>query len=102
MYCIIYEFIIEPEYREKFCSAWHDLTLCIKLECASLGSRLHQSSAPNRYIAYAQWPSKEHFHRAQQTVSSDREALSLRMRSYLVSSRVMEELEVCDNQLTPD
>jgi len=99
MYCVIYEFIIKPENSEAFRAAWSDLTHCIKLECSSLGSRLHRTDDEARYIAYAQWQSKDQFLAAQASSSKNRQTLSNTMQQTLLSSRIVEQLEVCDSLL---
>ncbi|GAG77468.1 unnamed protein product, partial [marine sediment metagenome] len=52
MFCVIYEFTVNPEYEKEFLQLWHDLSMEIKTHSAGLGSRLHKNTSkecvPNR------------------------------------------------------
>lgn len=62
MYCIIYRFEIKSGSEKEFKDAWQSLTLLFRRYAGSLGSRLHR--AGDDFIAYAQWPDKETYDRA--------------------------------------
>lgn len=61
MYCVVYEFQVIPGENLRFEKAWSEFTEAIFRVRGSLGSRLHKTIAPDVYVAYAQWPSKEIF-----------------------------------------
>ena len=63
MYCVVYEFKIRPGKTTSFEKSWGEYTDAIYRACGSLGSRLHKTTDPLVYVAYAQWPSKEIFER---------------------------------------
>ena len=76
MYCVLIEFIPLPDREQEFVHAWTDLTKYIYQNYGSMGSRLHLNEA-GKYIAYAQWPSKEVYNniRAQEEGKRLREQL---------------------------
>ena len=62
MFCVIYDFTVEVSQQDKFKQLWHQLTLRIRSESESLGSRLHKVIDDEvTWIAYAQWPDREHW-----------------------------------------
>lgn len=70
MYCVIYEFTVEPHNEKRFKHLWHELTLRINAECGTLGSRLHKViETENLWVAYAQWSSKEVYDNTPEKVS---------------------------------
>ncbi len=70
MYCVVYEFIVDEEQEEEFKSLWNQLTLCIRNESGSLGSRLHKAlELENTWVAYAQWPSHEIYSDSRQHIT---------------------------------
>lgn len=98
MFIAIYEFDVKAGLEAEFRSYWSKTTEGICRECGSLGSRLHSTDKPNIFVAYAQWPSKEHW---QNSRLADEEYLSYRtsMRECLNSSRTVYELEVVEDHL---
>lgn len=58
MYILIYKFTIKTQREKDFVESWRMVTEGIRKHRGSLGSRLHKDSA-GKWIAYAQWPSKE-------------------------------------------
>lgn len=58
MIAVILEFDPIDGLEDEFISSWIHCTQVIYDNFGSLGSRLHRSS-DGKYIAYAQWPSKE-------------------------------------------
>lgn len=60
MFCVIYEFEVDPKLEADFQNAWHQLTLEIRSKRCGLGSRLHKVSGRNNiWLAYAQWPDRD-------------------------------------------
>jgi heme-degrading monooxygenase HmoA len=62
MFAIIYEFEVKPGREAQLIASWSRVTDAIYAHRGSLGSRLHHAGGA-RYIAYAQWPSREVFER---------------------------------------
>ena len=58
MFIAIYRWKLKPGKEEQFRAAWSKVTLAIRENCGSLGSRLHKAE-DGTWAAYAQWPSKE-------------------------------------------
>lgn len=58
MIAVILEFDPIDGLENEFIASWIHCTQVIYKNFGSLGSRLHRSS-DGKYIAYAQWPSKE-------------------------------------------
>lgn len=58
MFCLIYRFVVKPGEEERFDKAWSEVTEAFKKYAGALGSRLHKTD-DGKYIAYAQWPSRE-------------------------------------------
>lgn len=103
MFCVIYEFKIKPGHSEQFEQAWSDFTEAIHRVCGSLGSRLHKTSDPFTYVAYAQWPSKEVFERKipQEAYSKAEWSRREAMTSALENSKKIYELEMSHDRLRP-
>lgn len=62
MYTAFYHWRLVPGREEEFAALWKEGTLLFRTEQNSLGSRLHLAD-DGTYFAYAQWPSREAFHR---------------------------------------
>lgn len=92
MYCVLIEFNPLPDREQEFVHAWTELTRYIYQNYGSMGSRLHLSE-DGKYIAYAQWPSKEVY----DNVSATKEGAQLReqLLQFLHKDgiRVLEKLE---------
>ena len=58
MFIAFYRWRLKAGKEEQFRSAWAKVTLAIRANCGSLGSRLHQVE-DGTWAAYAKWPSKE-------------------------------------------
>ena len=58
MYCILLEFTQVPGQEAEFLQTWKNLTEYIYRNYGSKGSRMHRNES-GKFIAYAQWPSKE-------------------------------------------
>ena len=57
---VVYTFEVHPGSEEQFVAAWSRLTELIRDHRGGLGSRLHRD-AQGRFVAYAEWPSREVF-----------------------------------------
>lgn len=70
MFCVIYEFIVEKSQQDRFKELWHQLSLRIRSESESLGSRLHKViDDEETWIAYAQWPARSVYENTPENVS---------------------------------
>jgi hypothetical protein len=65
MYIVLYQWRVKTGKEEQFREGWRRVTEAIYQAFGSLGSRLHKIEG-GPWVAYAQWPSKEHFEQAQQ------------------------------------
>lgn len=101
MFCVVYEFKVKAGQAHEFERSWSDFTEAIYRVCGSLGSRLHKTTDPLIYVAYAQWPSKEIFERKIPQESYRPEEWSQRevMTKTLENSKKVYELEVHDDHL---
>lgn len=63
MIAVILEFEPIVAKEAEFISAWKECTQVIYENFGSLGSRLHRSE-DNRFIAYAQWPNEDAYHKS--------------------------------------
>ena len=58
MFVVVYRWRCLPEHEAAFRLAWAEMTVAIREQCGSLGSRLHRADDGD-LVAYAQWPSRE-------------------------------------------
>ncbi len=58
MFIVVYRWRCRPEHEAAFRVAWAEMTVAIREQCGSLGSRLHRAD-DGELVAYAQWPSRE-------------------------------------------
>ncbi|MCA9580268.1 MAG: antibiotic biosynthesis monooxygenase [Myxococcales bacterium] len=73
MFVVIYEMVAREGMAQAFRDSWAEVTEWIYQRAGSLGSRLHRTADPHRFIAYAQWPDEETFERANQGITGSRE-----------------------------
>lgn len=100
MHCVIYEFSILPEHSGEFQKIWHELTVYLRDNCNSLGSRLHQSvEDETKWVAYAQWPSRV----AYENEVMDGKVNELRQRFLptIDNIQILFQLSVQDDLLVP-
>ena len=57
-HAVLYVFEVLPDQASEFESAWEAVTVAIKEQCGSGGSRLYKSDSWT-YWAHALWPSRE-------------------------------------------
>lgn len=57
MFIALYRWKLKAGKEQQFRAAWSQVTLAIRENCGSLGSRLHQAE-DGTWAAYAQWPTK--------------------------------------------
>ncbi len=97
MFIALYQFKVKPGRESAFQEAWHAGTAGIYKARGSLGSRLHKTEE-GAYLAYAQWPSAEHYDRKDELPEEVRSALAL-MRDCCESVTLLERMTVVDDLL---
>ena len=75
-FSVIYRFKLHPGKEAAFKEGWTRLTKAIRDKRGGLGSRLHLSD-DGTWVAYAQWPDRRAWERAQKQESADAEAAQL-------------------------
>jgi len=83
-FCVLYRFRVREGEEDAFVAAWAALTHGIREQRGGLGSRLHRDE-DGTFVAYAQWPDRAAWQRAQELPSVDPEA-SARMSRTLTES----------------
>ncbi len=73
MFVAMYRWTLKPGKETRFQEGWHRVTVAIREQNGSLGSRLHKAS-DGTWIAYAQWPSRQAWEAARENSSADAEA----------------------------
>ena len=58
MYGLLYRWRVAPDAESEFEQAWSDMTVSIRTQCGSFGSRL-RSCDDGTWVAYAVWPDRE-------------------------------------------
>ncbi len=91
MFAVIYSFEVKPGYEDQLINSWSDLTRLIYQYEGSLGSRLHHHKE-NRYIAYAQWPSRERWEQFGDQLPKQAKELSSQMHAACQSIETPYEL----------
>ncbi|MFN8553070.1 MAG: antibiotic biosynthesis monooxygenase [Candidatus Obscuribacterales bacterium] len=92
MFAVIYNFQVRQGQEEQFEAAWCKRTEEIKNTHGGLGSRLHRA-LDGRWIAYAQWPSREAWELASKGTGESTEA-QLALRAACESVETLFELDV--------
>ena len=94
-FCVLYRFRLQAGLEVAFREGWRRLTEAIRDERGGLGSRLHRGD-DGLWYAYAQWPDRESWERAQAMGSADAEA------SRLMASAIEESLPPIPLEPTDD
>jgi hypothetical protein len=76
MFTVIYCWRVKEDCQEKFREGWRRATEAIYQNYNSLGSRLHKCE-DGRWMAYAQWPSKEAWQMMRDNLTMDTEAFAM-------------------------
>jgi|AGTN01.1.fsa_nt_gi Antibiotic biosynthesis monooxygenase. len=100
MFAVIYHFRVREGHEQQFQESWCKRTEEIKAAHGGLGSRLHQAS-DGRWIAYAQWPSREAWETAGKSTGESSQA-QLAMRVACESVETLFELDVRKDLLVKD
>ena len=97
-FAVIYSFELKARSEKKFIEAWRHLTtLIIEFE-DGLGSRLHRLEG-NRFIAYAQWPSRTMWEQSGAKLPASAEKWRSQMRDCCSSIHTLYDLEVVEDLL---
>jgi hypothetical protein len=100
MFCVIYEFEVNPIYEKEFKEIWHELTLMIKESRGGLGSRLHKDTMKmNIWVGYAQWPSEDVWNSPDPATEEKISQLRDRLRETCIDIRPVYQLDVIDDLL---
>lgn len=97
MFAVIYNFRVREGQEQQFQESWSKRTEEIKQAYGGLGSRLHQAS-DGRWIAYAQWPSREAWETAGKRTGETTQA-QLALRAACESVETLFELDVRNDLL---
>lgn len=62
-FAVVYQWRIKPGKEGQFHEAWEKLTRSLYEHRGAQGSRLHRTDS-GTLVAYAQWPSREHWERS--------------------------------------
>lgn len=96
MFTVIYRWKVKSGCEEDFRAAWRRATEAIYRKYNSRGSRLHKSD-DGRWIAYAQWRSREDWLAMQNSsVAADEEAFAV-MRDSIEGATEVTCLTVTDD-----
>lgn len=96
MFCVIYEFTVNISQQERFKDLWHQLTLRIRSESNSSGSRLHKVIDDDiTWVAYAQWPSRSDYENTPEKVSY--QDLQEHFVETCAGIKILYQLECIDN-----
>ena len=79
-FIVIYRFRVRPGREGSFRTGWSRLTEAIRRHRGGLGSRLHRSD-DGLWVAYAQWPDRKTWERAQGMEPANAEAALLMTES---------------------
>ncbi len=99
MFIAVYEFNIKPGKEEQFRQSWLKTTQAIFKELGSLGSRLHSTDDPLKFVAYAQWPNMDLW--ANNNGLREHESILAieDMRECIENSKTVYKLQVTDDYL---
>ena len=97
MFIAFYRWKLKPGKEEQFRAAWAKVTLAIRKDCGSLGSRLHKVE-DGTWAAYAQWPSKELW-QACRTIEAETDIARQKMREAIEERLPELHLTVSDDFL---
>ena len=97
-FSVIYTFEVKPNLIDEFIKGWAGLTKLIYKHEGSFGSRLHKSGE-NRYVAYAQWPSKEVWENAGKKLPNESNQFKIMMKDSCHHIDTIFELEIIEDLL---
>jgi heme-degrading monooxygenase HmoA len=92
MFVVIYSFQVKEGAESDFVSAWKEMTQMIYDFEGSYGSRLHYAGN-GKYIAYAQWPSRERWEASGDKLTAESVAIRDRMTAACEDMDVVYQLD---------
>ncbi len=98
MFIAFYRWKLKRGKERQFRTAWTKVTLAIRKDCGSLGSRLHKAE-DGTWAAYAQWPSKKLW-KACRTLDAKTDIARRKMRAAVKQRFPSLYLTVRDDYLT--
>ncbi|BDW93729.1 antibiotic biosynthesis monooxygenase [Muricauda ruestringensis] len=98
MYAVIYRFKVIQGKEVAFENLWRAVTKAFMAHAEGLGSRLHKTEA-GVYIAYAQWPSKNHWKSAKEKLPESDLEIIQNMNDCCETATVLHQMEVMDDLL---
>jgi len=99
-FAVIYRWKVIPQREDDFVAAWETLTVAIRDQRGGRGSRLHRDD-DGVWTAYAQWPDREAWKKAQTLDSAD-PAATATLRETVAESFPPILLEPVRSLLVPD
>lgn len=97
MFAVMYRWRLEPGTEQKFREAWAEMTDAIATRSGTGGSRLHRTD-DGEWLAYAVWPSRQHWEDAGKLPSANPDA-GARMRACIEQAISTTPLEIVDDLL---
>jgi catechol 2,3-dioxygenase-like lactoylglutathione lyase family enzyme/heme-degrading monooxygenase HmoA len=97
MFIALYRWKLKKGKEKEFRKAWSQVTLAIREQCGSLGSRLHRAE-DGTWVGYAQWPTKEMWEAARLRGAAA-EAARARMRAAIAERFPSLSMTVSDDYL---
>ena len=100
MFIALYRWKVKEGREKQFQEGWHRRTGEIYRHCGSLGSRLHRAE-DGTWVAYAQWPDRRTYDKAQSIPVIDAEARML-LRESIEEAYPDIYMNVIDDLLRPE
>jgi quinol monooxygenase YgiN len=97
-FCVVYRFDVVDGMDDAFVEAWAAMTEILATHGGALGSRLHRD-ADGRFVAYAQWPSRDAWEATPPLPGGD--AARAAMRATLRGVEVLHTLDTTRDVLRP-
>jgi heme-degrading monooxygenase HmoA len=91
MFIVIYRWILKEGMEERFRQGWRAATEAIAQKYGAFGSRLHKAE-DGSWIAYAQWPDKEHWEAMRSGPPADAQSFAMMKESIDESANIISPL----------
>lgn len=98
MFAVIYSFEVKNGCDNTFIEGWEGMTKLIYKHCDSLGSRLH-NEGESKYIAYAYWPSEEHWENSANKLPKEADSYRAQMRESCTKIETLHKLTTVSDLL---
>jgi heme-degrading monooxygenase HmoA len=103
MFIIIYRWKLKDGMEDRFRQGWRAATEAISQKYGAYGSRLHKAE-DGSWIAYAQWPDKEHWEAMRSGLPADSQSFAMMRESIDESANMISPLfcmTVTDDHFKP-